>query len=318
MWTSAVTPDLISTSVIAVPPLARDSNWRISWVENTKIIRAIEAGGVSTLLYGGNAVFYHLRLSEYADALNMLAGAAAPDTWIIPSVGPTYGIMMDQAEVLMDFNFPTAMVLPQKEIADETGIATGVRHFVEQFGKPIVLYIKHDRWLSPPVVKSLVEDGLVSWIKYAVVRDNPSDDGYLNELLSVVPANMVVSGIGEQPAIIHLRDFGVGGFTSGCVCVAPARSMSLLRAIRAKDFARAEAIRTSFKPLEELRNMIQPIRVLHHAVAAAGIAQTGPMQPLLAELTEPQKDSIKQAVQALMALPELDTSPDESLVVRRS
>ena len=176
MWTSAISQELIANSVIAVPPLARDSHRRVSALENTKIIRAIEAGGVSTLLYGGNAVFYHLRLAEYADTLSMLANAAAENTWIIPSVGPTYGTMMDQAEVLKDFDFPTVMILPQKEVADEHGIATGVRLFVEQYGKPIVLYIKHDRWLSPALVESLVRDGLVSWIKYAVVRENPSVD----------------------------------------------------------------------------------------------------------------------------------------------
>ena len=302
MWTDAITPELIANSVIAVPPLARNSQRKICAAENTKVIRSIEAGGVSTLLYGGNAVFYHLRLSEFADALSMLANAAAPKTWVIPSVGPTYGIMMDQAEVLRDFAFPTVMILPQKEIADETGIATGVRHFVEKYGKPIVLYIKHDRWLAPAIVESLVRDGLVSWIKYAVVRDNPSVDPYLREIMSVVPAEMIVSGIGEQPAIIHLRDFGVGCFTSGCVCVAPARSMAMLRAIRAKDFAKAESIRESFKPLEDLRNAIQPIRVLHHAVAASGIAETGPMQPLLGELSESQKSAIHQAVQQLMSL----------------
>ena len=303
MWTSAVTPELLAASVIAVPPLARDSNRTISEVENTKIIRAIEAGGVTSLLYGGNAVFYHMRLSEYATALSVLARGAAEKTWVIPSVGPTYGIMMDQAEILKDFDFPTVMILPQKEIADEAGIATGVRHFAEQYGKPIVLYLKHDRWLAPALVESLVRDGLISWIKYAVVRDNPSVDPYLSEILSVVPANRIVSGIGEQPAIIHLRDFGVGGFTSGCVCVSPARSMAMMRAIQAKDFAKAEAIRASFVPLEDLRNSIQPIRVLHEAVVAAGIAATGPMQPMLGELSDTHKSAIKQAVEALLALP---------------
>lgn len=302
MWTSAITPELIANSVIAVPPLARDSQRRVSAVENAKIIRAIENGGVSTLLYGGNAVFYHLRLAEYAETLSMLAQSAAANTWIVPSVGPTFGLMMDHADVLKDFDFPTVMILPQKEIADEQGIATGVRLFVEQYGKPIVLYIKHDRWLAPALVESLHRDGLISWIKYAVVRDDPSVDPYLREILSVVPANIVVSGIGEQPAIIHLRDFGVGGFTSGCVCVSPARSMSMLRAIRAEDYDKAESIRKTFVPLEDLRNAIQPIRVLHHAVGVSGIAQTGPMQPLLGELNTSQKSAIELAVKGLIAL----------------
>jgi dihydrodipicolinate synthase/N-acetylneuraminate lyase len=111
-----------------------------------------------------------------------------------------------------------------------------------------------------------------------------------------------VSGIGEQPAIVHLRNFGVGGFTSGCVCVAPARSQAMLRAIQANDFDLAERIRVSFRPLEDLRNAIQPIRVLHHAVAAAGIADTGPMQPMLGELDDMQRASVAQAAKALRAL----------------
>ncbi|MEQ1825924.1 MAG: dihydrodipicolinate synthase family protein [Pirellula sp.] len=304
MWTESVTPELIAQSVIAVPPLARNASRAVCRVENTKLIRWIEAGGVSTLLYGGNAVFYHLRLSEYAEVLSLLRDAAGPKTWVIPSVGPAFGTMMDQVSILRDFDFPTVMVLPQKEIADQSGIATGIRLFVEQYGKPIVLYLKHDRWLSPEIVSALYRDGLISWIKYAVVLEDTSNDSYLREILSVTPANMIVSGIGEQPAIIHLRDFGVGGFTSGCVCIAPARSQAMLRAIQSKNYAIAEEIRQSFRPLEELRNGIQPIRVLHHAVAAAGIASTGPMQPMLGELSEPQQSLIETAARSLRGLEE--------------
>jgi dihydrodipicolinate synthase/N-acetylneuraminate lyase len=191
------------------------------------------------------------------------------------------------------------MILPQKEIADEAGIATGVRRFAEAYGKPVVLYLKHDRWLSPETVGKLHRDGLISWIKYAVVLDKPEHDPYLREVLDAVPSNIVISGIGEQPAIIHMRDFGVAGYTSGCVCVAPKLSMDMLRAIQAKDYAKAESIREIFRPLEDLRNGIQPIRVLHHAVAGAGIATTGPMQPLLGELTPDQQKLVEAAAREL-------------------
>jgi dihydrodipicolinate synthase/N-acetylneuraminate lyase len=281
--------------------MARNAQGVLCRHNNEKIIRWIEAGGVTTFLYGGNAVFYHMRLSEYADALTIIAESAAPTSLMIPSVGPTYGIMMDQVEILNQFNFPTVMILPQKEIADEKGIATGIRKFAEAYGKPIVLYLKHDRWLSPSIVDKLVKDGLVSWIKYAVVLDQPLEDRYLREVLDVAPANIVVSGIGEQPAIIHMRDFGVGSYTSGCVCVAPKLSMDMLRAIQAKDYAQAESIREVFRPLEDLRNGIQPIRVLHHAVKAADIADTGPMQPLLGELETSQEQSIAIASKELRA-----------------
>lgn len=301
MWTAKITADRLASSVIAVPPMARNAQGVLCRHNNEKIIRWIEAGGVTTFLYGGNAVFYHMRLSEYADALTIIAESAAPTSLMIPSVGPTYGIMMDQVEILNQFNFPTVMILPQKEIADEKGIATGIRKFAEAYGKPIVLYLKHDRWLSPSIVDKLIKDGLVSWIKYAVVLDQPLEDRYLREVLDVAPANIVVSGIGEQPAIIHMRDFGVGSYTSGCVCVAPKLSMDMLRAIQAKDYAQAESIREVFRPLEDLRNGIQPIRVLHHAVKAADIADTGPMQPLLGELETSQEQSIAIASKELRA-----------------
>ncbi|MCU0716945.1 MAG: dihydrodipicolinate synthase family protein [Pirellula sp.] len=299
MWTMPVTPEKLSSSVIAVPPMARNEKGVICKANNAKIIQAIEAGGVHIFLYGGNAVFYHIRPSEYADALAVIAECASASSLMIPSVGPTYGVMMDQVAPLREFNFPTVMILPQKEIADEAGIATGVRRFAEAYGKPVVLYLKHDRWLSPETVGKLHRDGLISWIKYAVVLDKPEHDPYLREVLDAVPSNIVISGIGEQPAIIHMRDFGVAGYTSGCVCVAPKLSMDMLRAIQAKDYAKAESIREIFRPLEDLRNGIQPIRVLHHAVAGAGIATTGPMQPLLGELTPDQQKLVEAAAREL-------------------
>lgn len=301
MRTTAVTPETLAKSVIAVPPLARDAAGRICKQQNTRIIQHLEAGGISTLLYGGNAVFYHLRPSEYASALNLLVENTMIDTVVIPSVGPSYGMMMDQADVLKDYPFPTVMVLPQKEIADEQGIVAGIRKFVASFGKPIVLYLKHDRWLSPATVQGLVRDGMVSWIKYAVVRDNPTKDEYLDEILSLIPNNILVSGIGEQPAIIHMRDFGMSSFTSGCVCVAPKLSLDMLKAIQSGDFVKAESIREKFAPLEDLRNSINPIRVLHHAVSAA-VAPTGPMQPMLGELSEEEKTVVSRAAVELKSL----------------
>ncbi len=95
--------------------------------------------------------------------------------------------MLDQIDVLKDFSFPTAMVLPQKEIADQTGIASGIRRAAEQLGRPLVVYIKFDRWLSADLVRKLEADGVISWIKYAVVLDDPRQDDYLRELLQVFP-----------------------------------------------------------------------------------------------------------------------------------
>lgn len=294
-WTSR-----LAASVVAVPPLARDSNGRISTSENRKIIAWLEAAGIRTLLYGGNAVLYHLRPSEFRSLCEMLLEAADPSTWLIPAVGPSFGVMMDQADVLQDLPIPTVMLLPQKEIADQAGIVRGIQAFGAKLGRPIVLYLKHDRWLEPEHVSTLVKDGLISWIKYAVVRDDPMDDRYLRSLIERVEPAMLVSGMGEQPAIAHYRSFGMQSFTSGCVCLAPKRSMQLLAELRSGRYDRAEQIRERFERLEDLRNEIHPIRVLHRAIELAGVAQTGPITPMLSPLEESDDRRVQQAAMELM------------------
>ena len=299
MKTTITTADL-ARSVISVPPLCRDADLRPCAAENAKLIRHIEAGGVSTLLYGGNANFYNIALSEYETVLDQLEAAAAPDTWIVPGIGPYFGIAMDQAAILARRNFPTAMLLPTVAVSAPEGVCAGVRRIVEKLGRPIVLYIKDAGYVTLDGVKSLVEAGAISWIKYAVVRADPAQDEWLAGLMDTVDPALVVSGIGEQPAITHWRKFGVRSFTSGCVCVAPRRSQEMLGALQAGDFAKAEALREKFNVLESLRNMHGPIPVLHHAVAQAGIAATGPALPLMKNLDAGLQATIKMAADALL------------------
>ncbi|QDU95279.1 dihydrodipicolinate synthase family protein [Lignipirellula cremea] len=300
MNTEPITALSLQRSVISVPPLARAADESLCREENAKIVRHLEAGGVSTLLYGGNAILYHLAPSEYPALLAMLAEIAGPDSLVIPSVGAAFGMMMDQAAMLQEHDFPTAMILPQPGVATSAGVATGVRRFVDRYGKPAVLYIKFDGYIDPADVQRLVDDGLVSFIKYATVRAETANDDYLRQLVERVDPQRIVSGIGEQPAITHLRDFGLAGFTSGCVCVAPRLSMNMLQAIQAGNFEEAERIRQIFSPLENLRNSIQPIRVLHAAVELAGIAVTGPVTPLLSAVDEADHPAIREAAKQLL------------------
>jgi dihydrodipicolinate synthase/N-acetylneuraminate lyase len=192
------------------------------------------------------------------------------------------------------------MILPQRDVCTPAGVAAGVRRFVEAAGRPAVLYIKHDGYIDVDSVRRLMDDQLLSWIKYAVVRDDPADDVYLRQLVDSVGPSRVVSGIGEQPAIAHLREFHLISYTSGCVCVAPRLSMDMLEALQTGDLGTAERIREQFRPLEDLRNRISPICVLHAAVALAGIADTGPLLPLLSDLDPDQLPAIESAARALL------------------
>ena len=289
----------LTTSVLAVPPLARKADGSLNHVENTKLIHHIEAGGIRTLLYGGNANFYHLPLSEYDEALSYLEQAARPDTLVIPSAGPAFGFSMDQAKIVRRHKFPTIMLLPQVGITTSDGVEEGVRRFVQAAGVPALLYIKHDGYIEPENVAKLVNDKIISGIKYATVRVNPASDSYLAKLVEHVDRKMIISGIGEQPAIIHTRDFKLGGFTSGCVCIAPRLSRLMLEAMRRNDYIEADRIRDIFRPLEDLRNAINPIRVLHEAIRLAGIADTGPLQPLLTNLPKSDHERVAAAANQL-------------------
>lgn len=302
MQTTPVTPDQFAQSVLAVPPLARNSDRVICENNNRKIVQHLESGGVSMLLYGGNANLYHVRPSEYGRLLETLQSIAADDTLIIPSVGPAYGTMIDQAEILKETDFPTAMVLPTKVVMTEAGLMTGIRHFVEAVGRPAVLYIKEEGYISPEGAAELVDDGLISFIKYAIVRDNPAEDEFLERLMDRVDTGLVCSGIGEQPAIIHMKKFGCIGYTSGCVCVNPTLSQQMLAAIGRGDVEEADRIRKMFVPLEDLRNNINPIRVLHEAVSLAGIGETGPHLPLLSGVAQSSQPQIAAAAKDLLAL----------------
>jgi dihydrodipicolinate synthase/N-acetylneuraminate lyase len=297
---TSLTVDRLGSSVLAVPPLCRNRDYSLNAAENAKLVQHIEAGGVRTLLYGGNANFYHLPLAEYEATLEMLGQIAGRDTLVIPSAGPAFGLSLDQAKVLRRFRFPTVMVLPQVGVTTDDGVEEGIRRFVEAAGVKALLYVKNDGYIEVENVGRLADAGVISGIKYATVRTDPAKDEYLKRLADRVDRRLIISGIGEQPAIVHLRDFGLGGFTSGCVSVAPALSVAMLSAIREKRWDEAERIRAIFKPLEDLRNAINPIRVLHEAHRLGGIAETGPLLPLLSNVGERDWPRIADAARRLL------------------
>jgi dihydrodipicolinate synthase/N-acetylneuraminate lyase len=208
MQSDPVTPEQLRSSVIAVPPLARHANLELAREANHEIIRHIEGGGVSTLLYGGNANLYHIRPSEYWALLDLLRDEAGEETLVIPAAGPAYGTMMDQCALLQESGFPTVMILPMQGLTTSAGVREGFGQFAAEFGRPVVLYIKNDGYIEAEDAARLVEAGHVSWVKYAVVREDPRIDPFLERLVQLVDPAIIVSGIGEQPAIVHREQFG--------------------------------------------------------------------------------------------------------------
>jgi dihydrodipicolinate synthase/N-acetylneuraminate lyase len=301
------TPDDLR-GVFAVPPLARqnDSKRSIDFEQNNRIVKHIVSGGISRLLYGGNAFLYHSTLSEFESLLEWLSGSS-DQLWMIPSIGPSFGRALEQADLLRKHSFAVAMILPCGDPRDAVGLEQGYREIADVAGAKLIVYLKDECNFGPQreagldAVARLVDDGVCVGIKYAVVRDDPSQDSYLEALLARVDRKHVVSGIGERPAVVHVRDWKLQGFTTGSGCIAPRLSQQLFERLNTNDYAKAEKLREKFLPLEDLRDMWGPARVLHHATELAGIAQTGSIRPYVSALSAEQIDTLAPVVKKLVS-----------------
>jgi dihydrodipicolinate synthase/N-acetylneuraminate lyase len=291
-----------------VPPVAwsaSDAKRKLNPGENEKIFRFLVDHGIKKVVYGGNAMVYHMTLGQYSELIEWLSGLT-DQAEIMPAVGPSFGRALDQAAVVRGHQFHSMLVLPSTSDPREAqGLEIGLREISAAAELPVSLYIRDesnfgsDRDAGLDVIGRLADEKICSTIKYAVVRKNPAEDQYLRALLTRVSASQVISGIGERPAVVHLRDFKLAGFTTGSGVVAPSLCRDLLNACRAKDYAKAENVRGLFIPLEDLRDSWGPPKVLHHAVASAGIANTGPILPYLSPLSASQLAQLEPVAKTL-------------------
>jgi len=293
---------------VAVPPLARrdDSSQSVDPDQNDLLFRHIASGGITRFMYGGNAFLYHVSLADFQTMTEWLSGYAT-QYLTIPSIGPSFGHALDEAAILSRLPFRCAMLLPCTDPRDAAGLEAGIKRLTDTAGMPLIIYIKDennfggDKEKGVDAIARLIDSGDAVLVKYAVIRRDPRADPYLQTLLSRVDRSRVISGIGERPAISHMRDWNLPGFTTGSISIAPALSRQLWEAASARDFARAEAIRDQFLPIEDLRDAWGPSVVLHHAVELADIARTGPILPFLSALGDEQLDQLRPVAKALLA-----------------
>jgi dihydrodipicolinate synthase/N-acetylneuraminate lyase len=292
---------------ISVPPLARrdDTARSIDHAQNDRIFRHIASGGITRFMYGGNAFLYHASLADFEKLAEWLA-QYANEYLVIPSIGPTFGRALEAAAILRRHPFRCAMLLPCADPRDAAGLESGIRQLASAAGMPLVLYLKDetnfgaDKDKGLDAVARLIESGDAVLVKYAVIRKDPNEDPYLDSLLRRVDRSRVISGIGERPAIVHMRDWRLPGFTSGSVSVAPGLSRQMWEALSAGDIERAEMLRRHFIPLEDLRDAWGPSVVLHHAVQLAGIAETGPVMPFLSALSPDRLEQLRPVARDLL------------------
>ncbi|WP_265502818.1 dihydrodipicolinate synthase family protein [Paracoccus beibuensis] len=296
----SVTPSDLAASVMAVPPLAMTADGGFSDAENAAMLQHLRDGGVTTVLYGGNALAQHWPVANYADWLDRLAAIASEDTWLLPSVGPDAGKLMDQAAVLKSRRFPVALLVPMGAPLTHDGMGAALRRFHAACGVQLLVYIKTDGYIPASLLGDLLAEGVVFGVKYAVPRQPGEADPYLRAIVAAIGADRVISGFGEPPAIPHMLDDGLAGYTAGCVCIAPSMSMALLDALKRGDRTAAERLLQPMRALEDLRGSINEIRVLHDAIGLSGLAQMGPIMPPMTPVAEADRDRVTAAARDLL------------------
>lgn len=301
-------PADFATSVVAVPPIALTKDYHVSEPENRALVRHIENGGVTILLYGGNANLYHFGLERYADALAMMTAAASEKTRIITSLGPDFGKMLDQAPLVERSGLRNVMLLPTAFPADSNGVANGARRIADRLGFGVILYLKRDAYVAPDTLGSLVADGTVRFIKYAVERQDPATDAYLDAVIAAVGLANIASGMGETPIADHIGARKLPTFTSGAICIAPAAAMRLLALYKAGRHDEALALSQPFLEFERVRSRIGGLQVLHDAVTVSGIADMGPLMPMVSNVPAASLPAVRAVMEGLLQAESLATS----------
>ena len=164
--------------IYPVPPVAWSAGPKqtLNDTENEKIFRYLIEQGVKRIIYGGNAMVYHMALPHYEQMIDWLSGHVA-DAEIMPAVGPSYGRALDQAAIVRGRRFHSLLVLPSSsDPRDARGLEAGLRDIAEAAGLPLTLYIRDesnfgsDKEAGLDVIEGLVDANICTNIKYAVVR----------------------------------------------------------------------------------------------------------------------------------------------------
>jgi len=301
---TGLTPADYGRSVVAVPPLALAPDGGVAVAANRDLMRHIAQGGVTTLLYGGNANLYHFGAALFREAVEVLVAERPAGAELVLSIGPDFGKAMDQAADVLRAGVANVMLLPMIFPADRRGVAEGVRRLADRLGHGLVLYVKRENYVAPDDLARLVESGEVRFVKYAVERPEPASDAYLDSLVAAIGTGHIASGMGETPVIDHIGRRRLVTYTSGAVCIAPAAANEALAACRAGRLAETQRLLEPFLAFERARTRLGGTAVLHDAVTLSGIADCGTLLPLLANLDAPEKAEIRPLIAALQAAEE--------------
>lgn len=266
---------LAGISGILVTPF--DAEDRIAPARLGPIVARCAAAGVDALTVNGNtSEFYGLTFAEaermQADVPAIVAGRAAVIAGVGRSIGEATALAAraraDGADAVMIHQVPDPFVAPR-------GVEAYVRRVAEAAGLPVVLYLRNDG-IGIAAIEALCRVPGVVAVKWAT----PNMMVLAEAIRRLGETVSFVCGLAE-PWAPPMTALGARGFTSGLINILPERSVAIRDALRAGDYAAANAAIAAIRAFEELRAQEQNganVPVVKAALALAG-QDVGPARP---------------------------------------
>ena len=291
----------LADSVIAEPPMAWSEDRMINLPVNLALGKHMRAGGVRTILYGGNANLSAFTLGQFEQAVELM-GIVAQSSRVIAAIGPDFGRMLDQAGVVERSGLRNVLLLPVHHPADTHGTGDGVREIASRLGFGVIVDLCRENYLRPVTLAKLRDEGAVRLVRYSVRRDNPEDDAYLDQVIDVMGREQVFSGLGEAAALDHIGKRGLPTFTSGAAALAPAAATHLQDCLRSADLSTARTLLRPFLDFSLLGAKIGHIQILHEAANMLDLGSMGPQLPMLSAVKTKFKEDLAAAATLLLDL----------------
>jgi dihydrodipicolinate synthase/N-acetylneuraminate lyase len=289
----------LADSVIAEPPMAWSADRTLNLKVNLALAEHMRAGGVRTVLYGGNANLSAFTLGQFEQAVELM-GIVAQNSRVIAAIGPELGRMLDQAGAVERSGLRNVLLLPVHHPADTHGTGDGVREIASRLGFGVIVDLCRENYLRPVTLAKLRDEGAVRLVRYSVRRDNPEDDSYLDRVIEVMGREQVFSGLGEAAALDHVGKRAMLTYASGAATIAPAAAMRLHASLRRGDLATARQLIRPFVEFARLGDMLGPIQVVHDGADMLGLGAMGPPLPMLSRVKTKFRDDLEAAVTALL------------------
>ncbi len=239
---------LTGISGILVTPFDADNTIQPAGLQ--AIIDRADRSGVDILVVNGNtSEYYALREQEALTMMQAVTDMTAGRRFVVNGVGRSIGEACDLARASKRAGVDAIMV---HQPPDPFVAPRGVVDYVERVtdaaqGLPVVLYLRNDNIGIDTIARLTAIPGVVG-VKWAT----PNVLKLGQAIRACAPEVVWVCGLAETWAP-PMYAMGAKGFTSGLINIWPARSVAILQALRAGDYAQAQVLIAEIEEFETIR-----------------------------------------------------------------